>query len=428
MTDNTANAESGLRGKRRQFLRATGGVLAAALAGCSGGGGPLGGGGGGAVGEKPEYAKWIAPSDLPDSPTSGEPYGFVRVDFKALNRISSDDGTPAPTATETPQVGDSVPDPGDDMVLAPLSGSIGFVFLMSFGLLGYGNAATGVVAAATGGSSAGATSESTATESPHTTNVGMLSGDSIVFEGSFDTDAITSGLERFEQAGETGDFTVYEGVESEGALFDTGNLAFALSSDAAVFALPDTESGGSGGLSLTETPTPTPTPETATEPMTGRDVVDRRLAVATGDTEDAVAATDDFGWVIRAGGTESFVTAGYGRDDVTPGSETETPNDGETGGNGSGTGTDSAGSVLGGEMGIDAIEEQAAGATMFANSSTLEAESDRVSAEFAFVYESEADAPSRETLESFVESAEESNVVLDGTRASVEGTWSVTED
>ena len=427
MTENTApetgDAERGLRSERRRFLQATGGVLATALAGCSGGGGPLGGGSGG-VGEKPDYAKWIAPSDLPDSPTSGESYGFLRVDFAALQRFSSTEGTgtPTSTATETEQVADSVPDPADDMVLAPLSGSVGFVFLMSFGLLGYGDAASGVVAAATEGESADSGAESTATETPHTTNVGMMSGDSLVFEGSFDTEAITSGLESFEQAGETGEFTIYEGVESESSFFDTSNLAFALRSDAAVFALPDTDSGSAGGFAETETPTPTPEPETATESRTGRDIVDDRLAVVAGETEDAVAATDDFGWVIRAGGTKEFVTAGYGRDAVTPTTETAT-------GGGSGddeTGTASTETGLGGE--IDAIEEQAAGATMFANSSTLDRESEQVSAEFGFVYGSEADAPSRETLESFVESADESNVTLDGTRAAVEGTWNVSND
>ena len=394
-TDHTAT--TGPHTKRRTVLQAAGGALAVALAGCSGG--PLEGG---SVGDQPEYSRWIAASDLPDSPSAGEPYGFVRTDFEALNDTRV--GTPSSTATGTAQLGDAIADPGDDMVLAPVSASVGFLLAASFGLIGYGDAASGVLTAAIGSSES--TDRETETATPHSTSAGMLSGNSIVFEGSFDAEAIADGLENFEQAGERGAFTIYEGVDGESFL-DTSTLAFAVSSDAAVFALPASDGSGSGE---------TPASGTPTGDRTGRDIVDERLAVAVGDAESAADADDDFDWVLRAGGNGAFVTAGYGRDSVAPNSGTEAT----TGGEGD------AGTPAEEQFDVSAIETQVAAATTFANAVRFDRAAGEVSAEFAFVYDAEADVPTEAELDAFVESASDSDVVRDGRRVSVEGTWSDT--
>lgn len=323
--------------------------------------------------DRPSYYQYV-PAERNDEGTF-----FITVDIEQIRDLEAQDlegklPEGASVDFEDPEgLGDA-----DPMVAYPTAGLVVSVFAMAFGLVPYGfgtDLASGFGVTSPSDPGAGTPTETatTETEEPATQvdTMVMLDG-AFVFDGTFDSETLTSDIEGFEPAGEWDGFEVYEGVEGE-SLIDTQNLAFAVAKDVLVALYGDDTDDPRGRL-------------------------DAVLDTVIGDA-DRLSSSDDPDWALRTAGHGLVTIGGWGVDPDAMDSGSASPED---------------------ELQIESVLDGADGVV---SSLGVEADQRRARADVAAVYP-EDDTPSREAIEdSLGTSAPERTIEIDGTRVAVTASW-----
>lgn len=205
----------------------------------------------------------------------------------------------------------------------------------------------------------------------------LMTGDSVVFEGSFDVEALEERAENFEAADERDDFTVYEG--SGGDFISTEGFAFAASETAIVLSTREGES---------------------------RSVVDNMLDTRAGERDRMADRSDDAEWALGTAGHGHIAVGAWGSlESETADDETEFDVEPEE--------------PITSPEGIGETEGEVYSLAL------SEAE---LTGRMAAGYASEDAVPDRETVESQLgNTADERDISLEGTRLSVTGRWELSQ-
>jgi len=356
--------------RRREVLRgiAAGGLAAVTgLAGCTEL--PTGGT---EQAERPSYHTYVPAENADD-----EGAFFVALDLARFRELESRDlDSHLPESADVDIENGSGLEDADPMLSYPAAGLLVGILGLSFGLVPYGfgtDVASGFASGGVGGETPTPDGdESTETEDSGPAQVdtaAMLTG-ALVFEGTFDPEAIGEAAEGFEQTDERDGLTVYEGTDGE-TMLDTSNLAFAVGETRLVALL---------------------NPDDGTDP---RAELDRVLDVAVGDA-DRLSENEDADWTLRTAGHGLVAIGGWGVDpDETEAAQT-------------------------GAVEVDSALESARGLT-----SSLSVAGEDARTDVAAVFP-EGETPDREELESELgTSASDREIEVDGTRVSVTATWPV---
>lgn len=360
--------------RRRTLLSGAASVPLVATAGCTDAFG-LGGDDG-----PPEHARWVAERN-PE--TDFVYYAYLDVTaFGDFDDVTAAVSTPTDTpdgTRRTPTINNEVL-PSDTLVGRPVGG-IGLLASAASGFLriGYGfiggllqdmaDATPGPVQADTEGPDVG-TLEST-----------ILTQQALVFEGSFDLDAVDEAAARFERSGDHEGTRVYEGTGVQGE-FD---LAFAVREDALVLGFPNVDQHGRSGEAATGTPT---------EPAGPRSKVETALDLEAGDEPRLADRSDDAEWALTRAGQGDAVISKWGSRERGP---TPEPSD------------------------VDDPSLRPRNPEGETSSLTLR-ETELVT-ELAEVY-AEGETPDREDVESSIDTTADDLVIeVEDTRVAVTGTW-----
>lgn len=318
--------------------------------------------------EPPAYARWV-----PANGVDSDGVFFVYYDWSALDDFEDlEESLPDDQQGDFGgyQPGTETTEGIDQLLLTPvLVGTFG-ALAIGLSLFPYGFAADLVGDVSSEEFSA---VDSTGEKPNIGETAGMLmTGDAVVFEGSFDLDVVAESAENYEAVDERNDFTIYEGIE--GDFISRDGYAFAASEAAIVLATREGE---------------------------GRSVVDAMLDARAGEADRMADRSDDAAWALGTAGHGHIAVGAWGdlESGTTSGEETEFEP----------------------EEPMANLEDLGETDGEVYSLALSEAE---LTGRMAAGYSDEGEVPERDTVESQLgNTADKREITLDGTRLSATGRW-----